>query len=190
MWKSTSLVLSGFVAGWLLHGLLQPPQSREISKPGPVEDAAVDPNPAEFNPVVNDQVDVEGEQAESLVTLNRFVDTELANRNFSNAIDLCLQSRKEYFNQCRKTILGYASLNYLPAHEIFNLLELWLLEKPDDIDAGIMFVEFAIAEEKYVEAARRLALLKSYQSEPRELERQEHRDRSVRSKADLVFERG
>ena len=178
MWKSTSLILAGLIAGWLLHGLLaprtvllpvqehaRPPDPGEMTAPGVLE-----PQPS---PVTADEAAVPGNESVGTVpdAMLARIGRALELGSHADAVGLCVSQGDPAIESCREVLLQYAgSPDVLPGRAI-DLLEQWLLEFPDDIDAGIMLVEFWVSDEKYVEAARRLALLKSYLVDPAGLER-------------------
>ena len=181
MFKAATLIVMGFAAGWLAHEFMESHETLvETTVRPPITDELVAPEPAitvtepgsgtdESTPP-EPSLAQEVPQPEATHFLTDVVQL-LNTRDFIGALDQCLQAPPHLLESCRQVIIGAVDAGGLTHYESAQLLDLWLLEFPDDIDAGVRLVEILINDEQYVPAARRLALLQSYQVEPGRLER-------------------
>ena len=88
----------------------------------------------------------------------------LESGEYQEAIDQCLQSSTDAVALCRKEILSFAesaSINIAAAGEI---LQSWVFQQPEDMLSVMQLAPVLVKQGKFIEAIRRLALARSYQS--------------------------
>ena len=183
MLKAATLIFMGFAAGWLVHEFVDKHSTHDLVmvQPHSVSDLVVpeqpvpgsNPDSGAVETIPQEPAPVQ-ETPDPQPTIANFlagVTASINARDFGGALEQCLQAPRHLLEPCRQSIIGSVDSGELTHYESAQLLELWLLEFPDDIDAGVRLVEILINDEQYVPAARRLALLQSYQVEPGRLAR-------------------
>ncbi len=101
------------------------------------------------------------------VMLQNNIAQYLQDGNFELAVKTCESFDGVQFENCRKIFLIFAESPDMAEPEKILLLDLWLAEYPDDIDAVGLMVQLDMDNERFVEAVQRMALLKSYHIDPR-----------------------
>ncbi len=180
--RSIGLLFLGAIAGWLIHDYQRPePTQSGIANESPGAELSDGSDPVQLvrNPVIasfpslptpvtdtlNPDPQTQGPDQHS-----ENVIVALASADYDRAVSLCIQLIDQGRRQCRALILEYSDSPATTRAETRFLLELWLAENPDDVEAGSILVNQAIADERFVDAVERLAMLKSYQTDFAELD--------------------
>ncbi len=148
----------------MLHGYLQPNSPARNITSDVVEISAVEPDVANNkSPLLSTKPADSGinpdpdQQPDFLAALHA--------GNYNQGVNLCIQSLGKGDNPCRDQLIQFSESGNLSQNDSRFLLELWLGERPEDVDAGSILVKRAIADERFVEAIELLISLKSYQTD-------------------------
>ena len=182
--KYIGLIILGILIGWLLRENL-PHFTDYISPPSEESTSSLD-SPAVGHENQGEIPEMDNRessqlQSETSGTLllepvqpfsGSIVDllTGLKAGNYSQAVTLCGSGDTSFKQDCRRNLIEFAQSESLTNSEARYLLELWMAENPDDLEIGTVLVDQDIHHQRYVDAARRLALMQSYLTEPRKLE--------------------
>lgn len=182
--KYTGLLILGICIGWLLRDNF-PHIARYISSPPEkitpsLESSAVDyENQVEVSVTegresARRQSEVSGSAA--LEPARQFAESttglfaDLKVGNYSQSVTRCGSGGSSFNQDCRRRLLEFAQSGAVTDSEARYLLELWMAEYPDDLEIGTVLVDQDIHHQRYVDAARRLALMQSYLTDPRQLD--------------------
>ena len=186
--KSVTFLSIGLVLGWVLHGLVhkhEEPVSdieivtlEEITPRQRVDHSAIESDQT-------DQSDLQGlsenktrKNATPLESgLSQF-ESALGREQADLAVSICSGLYNAGQKECRQKLLDLNRPGAAEQSFTNEILNLWLFDHPEDIEVTMILVDWAMEEERFVDAARRLAFVRGYQSDQDAIEsvsRQVHR---------------
>lgn len=174
--KPAAFLSIGLIAGWFLHDFvykqeeLVPATEIIILEEDPPEQR-VGPLAQELSPA--DQSDPqrlpENEPEKTVTPLKAGLaqfESALNKQEAELAVSICNDLFKAGQEECRQRLLDLS--RSLPTDENFivEVLNLWLFDHPEDLEVTMILVERATQEERFVEAAKRLAFVRGYLTDP------------------------
>jgi clan AA aspartic protease (TIGR02281 family) len=182
--KNTGLLILGICIGWLLHDNFPHIVRYISSSPEEITSSLESPAVGHEN---QDEITGMGDRATSRLQWETSAITtleptqpfsesitgllaELKAGNYAQSVTRCGSGDSDFNQDCRRNLVEFAQSGALTDSEARFLLELWMAENPDDLEVGTVLVDQDIHNQRYVDAARRLALMQSYLTEPRKLE--------------------
>ena len=174
--KSTAFLLIGILLGWVLHSVYvinENSQAVTIADTQQVEPTdplpqlgqiptSVSVTPEDATQTIDSQLVQKPETSPE--SINPFK-LALAQNDFPAALNFCLAFPPNSESRCYQQLLSYTEQSHFTEIEKKNFYREWLDSAPDDLEIGERLIALDIGDLAFVQAAERIALLKSYQTE-------------------------
>ncbi|MGI9317703.1 MAG: retropepsin-like aspartic protease family protein [bacterium] len=178
--KPLTYLSVGLIAGWALHELLvrEPVLISEIEvistqeKPTRAQPEVVAQSAQNIEDFVESTAphQTESSKSESLkIDLIQFL-SALESGEVDIAVSICNALLEAGDKNCRQKLLEFCVSPTAERGLKNEILNLWLYDHPEDIDATLILVNEAIEEEMFIDAANRLAFVRGYQSDTEGIE--------------------
>lgn len=170
----------GLISGWVLHAFVYKqegfsPDIEIITLEEILPRQRVDPSPQAS--LQTDQSDPQRLSENETKTnanplkagLTQF-ESALDRREADLAVSICNGLFNAGQKECRQKLFDLNQSQEANEGFIDEILNLWLFDHPEDLEVTMILVDRAMEEERFVEAARRLAFVRGYQTDPDAIE--------------------